>query len=119
MPPPSVHAYHIASATLVLKLQFPDVQSRAPTVLASIDHILENADRELVQTGSWLNIVGYVTKPVSTSTKSKSSDKRRRTRNARLTPLVEVYMMWSAGTIDLAGYTSAVRNYQGTLAECG
>ena len=112
----SVHAYHIESATLVLKVNYPGTRSKTPTLLATIDNVLENVNHDLLQVGSWLNIVGYVQKPVkfeNSMRNSNSQPSRRRTR--RVTPLVDVLMIWSAGAIKLDDYLSAVRSFQETL----
>ncbi|EMF14002.1 uncharacterized protein SEPMUDRAFT_61946 [Sphaerulina musiva SO2202] len=109
-----VHAYHIASATLVLKLEYPSKSSNSrnpktlpvPTVLANIDNVLEAVNHDLLQVGSWLNVVGYVRKPQNLSG-------RRRRRD--VIPLMDVLLIWSAGAIKLDDYQSAVRSYQETL----
>lgn len=104
----------------MLKLRYPDHKFKAPTVLANIDNVLEAADHELLQTGSWLNIVGYVRKPNTTTpalqiVESQRSKSQQRKRTQQVIPLVEVTMLWSAGAIKAADYQSAVRSYQDTL----
>ncbi|KAF2215775.1 hypothetical protein CERZMDRAFT_34972 [Cercospora zeae-maydis SCOH1-5] len=92
-----VHAYHAESATLVLKIDYPGNMPKTPTLLATIDNVLEHVNNDLLQVGSWLNIVGSVQQPLK-----------------RVTPLVDVLMIWSAGAIKLGDYQSAVRSYQAT-----
>ncbi|GIZ42175.1 hypothetical protein CKM354_000545300 [Cercospora kikuchii] len=111
-----VHAYHIESATLVLKVDYPGTKSKTPTLLATIDNVLENVHHDLLQVGSWLNIVGYVQKPVKFESSIRNSNSQRsRRRTRRVTPLVDVLMIWSAGAVKLDDYLSAVRSFQETL----
>ncbi|KAM3425249.1 hypothetical protein BST61_g7201 [Cercospora zeina] len=108
-----VHAYHAESATLVLKVDYAGTRSKTPTLLATIDNVLEHVNNDLLQIGSWLNIVGYVQQPVKVASSASSQRPRRSTQ--RVTPLVDVLMIWSAGAIKLDDYQSAVRSYQETL----
>ncbi|EME83237.1 uncharacterized protein MYCFIDRAFT_102528, partial [Pseudocercospora fijiensis CIRAD86] len=60
----SVHAYSGKRAFLVLKHDFPATTAKAPMVLANISNLLDSMNRDLLQTGAWINVVGYVRKSV-------------------------------------------------------
>ncbi|KAI5359499.1 putative CST complex subunit Ten1, fungal protein [Septoria linicola] len=112
-----VHAYHHQSATLVLQLDFPSKHSNVSTVLANIDNVLDTVNHDLLQTGAWLNIVGYVRKPAKARTVPSSTNSQRSGRRSRrVTPLVDVLLIWSAGAVKLDDYQSAVRSYQDTAS---
>jgi hypothetical protein len=94
-----VNSYHIPSGTLILQAEYPAASNQTPTVLANINNVLEDVDRELLQTGAWVNVIGYV----------------RAGAGKGQAPGVEVMMIWSAGAVKLDDYHSAARSYQAAM----
>lgn len=111
-----VHQYMIDSGTLVLKGEYAATGSKDLTIFAGIDNVLESVNHELLQIGSWVNIVGYVRPQTQVAVPSK---KRRKSNKTVSIPTVEVYLLWSAGAIKLIDYQSAVRSFQSTSREGG
>lgn len=106
-----VHEYLIDSATLVLKGEYTTASSHEPTAFARIDNVLESIKGEVLQVGAWVNIVGYVRPNTQVPPASK---KRERSSKALKVPTVEVLMIWSAGSINLMKYRSAILSTQST-----
>ena len=98
---------------IVLRDKHPVTNNTAPTAVVSIENILENINHELLQVGSWLNIMGYVrTSPVDAARWSKSSKDVVKLKEASHPTMVEATMIWSAGAIKLDKYKSATKDYQ-------
>lgn len=110
-----VHEYAIDRGTLVLKGEYA-VNSSPPTVFARIDNVLESVNSELLQVGAWVNIIGYVGPCTLIPT---TSSKRKNTNKMLSIPTVEVLMIWSAGTVKLTDYQSAVRSFHSTSIQAG
>ena len=81
--------------------------------MVCIENILENVNLELLQVGSWVNIIGHVRiLPVEAARRLKSSKDVVKSKGANFPTLVEATMMWSAGPIKLDQYKSATQDYQ-------
>ncbi|KAF1983256.1 hypothetical protein K402DRAFT_338718 [Aulographum hederae CBS 113979] len=84
-----VQRYEIPTATLVLSHDYP--REPAPKhAHVNIDHLLESVKSEDIQSGVWLNVVGYVSQHTPKSVH------------------VQALMMWSAGSIKLDVYERAL-----------
>ena len=92
--------------------KYPATSAKIPTAVVNIESILETANHELLQVGSWLNIVGYVrSAPVVEFLPSKSSiDVGRQGESGSLVQ-VDATLVWSAGAIRLDQYKLATREY--------
>ncbi|KXT05741.1 hypothetical protein AC578_1083 [Pseudocercospora eumusae] len=112
-----VHAYSGKRGFLVLKQDFPATTAKSPMVLANISSLLETMNRDLLQTGAWINIVGYVRKPArSAINEDVRRDGKTSTRRRPISiPYLEAIMIWSAGAVNVTSYTSAARSYQESL----
>jgi len=109
----SVQSYHPSEAKIVLRDKYPATTNTAPTAVVSIENILEDISHELLQTGCWLNVIGYVRVPqVDSVRRSESSKDVSKPKEASEQALVEATMMWSAGAIKLDKYKSATQEYQ-------
>ncbi len=98
---------------IVLRDKHPVTNSTAPTAVVNIENILENINHELLQVGSWVNIMGYVrTSPADAARRSKSSRDVPKPKEASQSTVVEATMIWSAGAIKLDKYKSATQEYQ-------
>ncbi|KJX95780.1 hypothetical protein TI39_contig1051g00016 [Zymoseptoria brevis] len=95
-----VDSYQISTGTLVIQAEYAAASSAVPTVLASIDNVLEDVDHEMLQTGAWVNVVGYI----------------RAAHGKEDVPRVEVLMIWSAGAVKVDDYHSAARSYQAAMS---
>ena len=109
----SVQSYHPSEAKIVLRDKYPATTTTVPTAVVSIENILEDINHDLLQTGCWLNVVGYVRMPpVDAARRSKSSKDVSKPKEASQQTIVEATMMWSAGAIKLDMYKSATQEYQ-------
>lgn len=81
--------------------------------MVNIENVLENVNHELLQVGSWLNIIGYVrTLPIARERGPKCSKAISKPEASNPEAVVEATMIWSAGAIKLDKYQSAAREYQ-------
>lgn len=101
----SVNHYNETSAILELFHNYPLQKSATrSTVHLDITDVLELVKREDIEAGAWLNIVGYI--QPSTDPSTRNGPKGVRT--------VKAIMLWSAGSINLAEYESALTERQET-----
>ena len=73
---------------------FPSPQSRH-SVQVDISQILDTVHHQNLQTGAWLNVIGYIT-PSTSKSRSK----------------VQAILVWSAGAINLQQYETALISRQ-------
>lgn len=85
----SVNQYHEPTASVFVFHHFP---SQGPhTAQVDISQLLDTIDRQNLQIGAWLNIIGYIT-PSASKSRSK----------------VQAITLWSAGAINLQQYETAL-----------
>lgn len=109
----SVHSHHPSEAKIVLRDKYPITTNTAPTAVVIIENLLGNINHELLQVGSWVNIVGYVrASPIDAVRRSKSSKQAVKPKDANHPTMVDATTMWSAGAIKLDKYKSATQDYQ-------
>ncbi|KAF2138587.1 uncharacterized protein K452DRAFT_277107 [Aplosporella prunicola CBS 121167] len=92
--PNSVETYAVASATLTLTHAYPP----PTTVFAHVDItlVLQSVHNRDLQTGAWVNVIGYVAVP-------RSCD------NGSTTAHIQALTLWNAGeNLQLAAYEQAV-----------
>lgn len=103
----------------MLRDKYPSAHSDLPTVVANIENVLETIDHELLQVGSWLNIVGYTGQPqVARERRPKCLKPGVKPEASGAPVVVEATMIWSAGSIKVDAYKSAAQEYQ-KLATAG
>lgn len=85
----SVNQYHEPTASLFVFHDFPSKGHH--TAQVDISQLLDTIDRQNLQIGAWLNIIGYITPP-----SSRSGSK------------VQAITVWSAGAINVQQYESAL-----------
>ncbi|KAI5274336.1 hypothetical protein E4T47_02557 [Aureobasidium subglaciale] len=95
---PSKETSHYDEATAILSLfhNFPTPQDRQ-IAQVDISQLLDTIDRQLLQIGAWINVIGYVTPSTSTN---------------RIQ--VQAVIIWSAGAINLQQYETALVSRQTT-----
>ncbi|KAK8153002.1 CST complex subunit Ten1 [Phyllosticta citrichinensis] len=84
-----VERYDVTKGILILKHAYPTILPPIDAYV-NVEHALESAHSTDLQTGAWVNIVGYVG--------TKSRDKVH----------VQAIMMWAAGPLKLDEYEKAV-----------
>lgn len=99
-----VHIYDANTARLTLRTHYPATDKRSATAVISIDNLLETVQRELLEVGAWLNIIGYV-RPMSEAKRSNGPTQE---------VFVEATMMWPAGAVKLDRYEVALQELQNT-----
>ncbi|EMC92451.1 hypothetical protein BAUCODRAFT_77748 [Baudoinia panamericana UAMH 10762] len=104
-----VHNYDGQTARLTLKDRYPATSPGTPTAIVSIHGVIDGMNHELLETGAWLNVMGYV----RSSPPDLVTSKPNRSKTARLT-YIEATMIWSAGAIKLDVYQAAVTSLQET-----
>lgn len=91
----SVNQYHHSSALLSLFHRFPSPQDNH-IAWVDISQLLDSVNQQHLEVGAWLNVIGYVA-PSS----SKSCTR------------IQAIMLWSAGSINLQQYETALLQRQG------
>lgn len=115
----SIHERDANKAQITLRDKFPTATSEHPTAVVNIESILENVNHELLQVGSWVNLMGYVRVAPKSGKRDLKSAKDVNKSGSSSSPVhVEATMMWSAGAIKLDKYQTAAREYQ-TLSPPG
>ncbi|KAF2718775.1 hypothetical protein K431DRAFT_287378 [Polychaeton citri CBS 116435] len=85
-----VYSHDIANATLVLKTPRHSLSARRkPRLAVSIANILGSLDRDSVQIGAWINVIGYVQRGIHSK--------------------VEATNIWDAGAVRFDEYVAAVK----------
>ncbi|KAG9851059.1 hypothetical protein KCU98_g2630, partial [Aureobasidium melanogenum] len=84
-----VNQYHEPTASLFVFHNFPSQNHY--TAQVDISQLLDTFDRQNLQIGAWLNVIGYIT---------PSSSRSR--------PKVQAITVWSAGAINLQQYETAL-----------
>lgn len=105
-----VLAYSEKSGELLVEHNYPRDVSFTPATKAMIDMnlILETIHPEVLQTGSWINIIGYTRqKPDQRFRHSKAV----RTRVAGGLPEVQAVLAWSAGAVRVDNYEKTIERH--------
>ncbi|KAF2482774.1 CST complex subunit Ten1 [Neohortaea acidophila] len=103
-----VHEYNADQAKLVLRSAYPAVNTSVPCALVNVENVLELVDHRQLETGAWVNVVGYIEK--DQEFKSLKSDQ------PSSSVMVRATLIWSAGAIRMDRYEAAVREYQKPLS---
>lgn len=104
----SVHSYNVQDACLSLRDHYPATAKHTPTALVTIENLLlDGLEHDLLETGAWLNVIGYVRARPSGTKVSKRS----------WVTYVEAVMVWSAGAIKLEKYNAAIDELQAATNE--
>lgn len=112
--PHSVHEYNVPAGMLMLRDDFPVVTNTGSTIMAKVDNEMLSLNTELLETGAWINIIGYVRKTVKVRVPTRDLSGRRASKTAIKLPVVDVTLVWSAGAIQHDKYQAAVKSYRGT-----
>jgi hypothetical protein len=109
----SIHAYDAKEARIVVQEKFPTTTHGHATAIVTIENILENVNHELLQVGSWVNIVGYVRDESNVKKRfEKSPNGFDKSKVTGCSANVDATMIWSGGAIKLDQYRRATREYQ-------
>ncbi|KAL9637672.1 MAG: hypothetical protein Q9164_002061 [Protoblastenia rupestris] len=108
-----VTSYNSRAGILELQHSCPHLSSTAVIAMVDLNLLLENINREDMEIGAWVNVVGYLG-DVATDTE-ESNHRRKRVRDeefskGRRTLRVEVQavLLWNAGGVKLTDYEKAV-----------
>lgn len=117
----SVHSYDCDTAQLMARDRYPATSPDTPTAVVNVQNVLENLGHELLEVGSWLNIMGYArTSPEAGNSKSKANSKSSKGASKpdgrSDAAFIEATMIWTAGGIKLDKYKSSVHEYQQSMA---
>jgi Telomere capping, CST complex subunit len=102
----SVRDYDISLAQLNVEHTYPTEDPPTCVVRVDLSLVLETVHRDALDTGSWVNIIGYV--KVSTSGKNK----RKRSSHIEVNPtpevVVQAVLLWTAGSLRIGEYERAL-----------
>lgn len=107
--PHSVQHYDSTSGTLLLTHSYPEPPARQVVARVNVDHVLETTRSVELQTGAWINVIGYVSERDEGAGKSREDGLRA----AQVG--VQALLLWSAGTLKLDDYEKALL----ARKECG
>lgn len=97
---------------MTLRERYPAAAKDAPTAFVSAEDILETLNHELLEVGSWLNIMGYLRPFPEVASAVTEAEAKRLKRKARKAVFVEATMVWSAGAVRLEKYEAALIELQ-------
>ena len=80
--------------------------------MLNVDALLESLNHDLLQVGTWVNVVGHVRNRQESNMKSR---KRASDLSVPEPTRVDATTIWSAGAIVLEKYNAAVLEYQKPL----
>lgn len=103
--------YEDATGYVTVEHRYQINSSRPRSFTAQIDMniVLGTAKPECFQSGSWINIIGYVQEPPNRkSQKSKASRSRSAVPGL---PVVQAVLVWSAGALKVDKYERAIEQY--------
>jgi Telomere capping, CST complex subunit len=102
----SVRDYDIARGQLHVEHNYPAEIPPTRNVKVDVSLVLELAKRDAFDTGSWVNVIGYVKVSASARNKRKRSDLP----DTRSTPVivVQAIVLWAAGSLRIGEYEKAL-----------
>jgi hypothetical protein len=102
--------YDDRTGRLTVKHDYPRVASSRPPTEATVDinMVLESTNMELLQPGSWINVIGYV-RSLPMSKGRRPSTSRRKT-VAEL-PEIQAVLVWSAGAVQVEKYEKTMEEH--------
>jgi hypothetical protein len=77
----------------------------------NVDHVLETTRNVELQTGAWINVIGYVSEREDKGAKRQTVDSTSTFRQVA----VQALLLWNAGTLNLDEYEKALL----ARKECG
>jgi hypothetical protein len=77
-----------------------------PQVAVDICLVLETVKAEVLESGCWINVIGYVRRPDSSQRKRKRQGSESTT--AANTVAVQAVLLWNAGAIKVGNYEEIV-----------
>lgn len=101
----SVHEYNGDSAILHLKGRYPDTSASSGDANVNVNNVLDSLNVEMIQVGSWVNVIGYMRRIDGSKSVSKPQG-----------CAVDAVLVWSAGAIKLDDYEAAVKTLQDTTS---
>jgi len=105
--------YNEQNGCLTVEHRYPRVVTGPACISAVVDLglVLETTRCSLLQTGSWVNVVGYV-QSVATVKRRISSAKANRQSNVETSlPKVQAVLIWDAGAVQLDKYEETIKQY--------
>lgn len=105
-----VTKYDLSTGVLELQHAYPSAFDKTVIALVDVNLLLENLKREDIVVGAWVNIVGYVEEAMKKREKVRGLDGNMGLGRIDRVDLVKVQaiMLWSAGSIKIGEYESAL-----------
>jgi hypothetical protein len=111
--------YDESTGLLLVEHVYPKTCSLTPRAHVDVNLVLETTDRKLVESGAWVNVMGYV-KQVSAASfltgnvvvPGKEHRAIRQVEQGKPLPLVQAVLLWSAGTTRVEEYETTLRGFQ-------
>lgn len=103
----SVEHYDPSLGSMSLKHNYPS--SSIPVVAkVHLDHVLESITPTTIQIGTWLNVVGFISRNEDTEHKDVQAASNKSSRPMLKVVTVDAVMIWDAGSIKLDAYEKAL-----------
>ena len=94
---------------MTIKDQYPASGKDVSTSVVDVNAVLGSMKHELLETGAWLNIIGYV-RPLPEAISNRAGTKTKLPNQTVI--FVEAVIVWSAGAIKVDPYNAALTEFQ-------
>lgn len=110
--------YDHKTGLLIVEHDYPRSKSSKTTTKATVDInlILENTNLELLQPGSWINVIGYVRSKPTPNSRRLSTGRKKAV--AEL-PEIQAVLVWNAGAIQVDKYEKTMEEHLASMATRG
>ncbi|KAK5120643.1 hypothetical protein LTR85_006001 [Meristemomyces frigidus] len=108
------------TARVIVRDRYPATAKDVPTAVVSMQNVLESMKHELLEVGSWLNVMGYIRMaPGNADTSEDGAAKRSRRKTQQNFTFVDATMIWSAGAVRVEKYNDALTDLQRASYQAG
>ena len=103
----SIEQYDPSRGSVSLKHNYPS--SSTPVVAeVHLDHVLESITSTTTQIGTWLNVVGFISRDEDAGCQDVQAQPKKGGRPMLKVVTVDAVMVWDAGSIKLDTYEKAL-----------
>ena len=103
----SVEHYDPSCGSVSLKHNYPS--SSTPVVAeVRLDHVLESITHTTTQIGTWLNVVGFISRDEDGGHKDVRAAPKKSSKPILKVVTIDAVMVWDAGSIKLDAYEKAL-----------
>ena len=103
--------YDEATGCLEVQHRYKDQPKQFTKAIINIEIVLESISRDMLSTGNWINVIGYVKSHGSKMSKRSSLSKK----SSFEPPVVQAVLLWDAGAIKVPEYERAIELFQESM----